>query len=243
MAHKSYNKPRNSWRAREVSLRSYLISILLLLSCSTKSYVSQLNQDLYSIDLYNGTRWLYVDMSDISSTKYDTCTVWVQNRTWSLYKTVKFYYYSLSPPGRYSYKANIIGSPYYIKSKGAKISIHGYLHDITGLYANTNIGFVRLDGRTNPSGLIIVPSCDSPLSSFSYGDGYRKVVNWDTLITVPAGTFRCIMIEDLGIYFRHYLEFWANGIGLIRHLDLYSTDADWRLVKYVSPDSMVHGGL
>lgn len=81
--------------------------------------------------------------------------------------------------------------------------------------ARTDAGWVHVDSPGGRRGELMAPSRESRIAAATSGyDGFT-VLNPDTLITVGAGQFRCILFEQWDDVLLEMREYWNSRIGMV----------------------------
>ncbi|MFC1529245.1 hypothetical protein ACFL41_02430 [Gemmatimonadota bacterium] len=205
------------------SIKSAIILCMYLIGsgCAGSTIVTNdTMQATFHLDLDIGTEWHYQDFGAPADDS-PPITVFIEEEIKGWFKSICI----RTPDTSHHYRADIHG---YLRRLSANDPRFGSGND---LWANTSMGLATIETRISTYGYIKVPSSESPVQSIWYIDAGWRVANRDTLISVPAGDFRCIMIQYISVPDVIYrpVEFWAPGIGLIRRQVIPN---DWQLVTY-----------
>jgi hypothetical protein len=86
---------------------------------------------------------------------------------------------------------------------------------LSALWANSSAGIVRLPELGSEAGRLIAPSPDLDLHDYYDMTSAWYISHPDTIVTVPAGSWRCVettSLSDPGVWRTYY---WSDGPGMV----------------------------
>jgi hypothetical protein len=87
----------------------------------------------------------------------------------------------------------------------------------TALYANSEAGIVRLQDVDSEEGRLVAPSHGIKIEPYFAYSSFWYVSNPDTVLSVPAGDFRCVETTWWETPNRWFTYYWADRVGLVAH--------------------------